>query len=59
MPLVNLTPEQIALIEHDIHKAGISFSHLEADLVDHICCFVEELMGHGISFESSLQRAKH
>ncbi|RPJ76118.1 MAG: hypothetical protein EHM20_07905 [Alphaproteobacteria bacterium] len=58
MPLVSLTPDQINQIEQDIKMAGIRFSHLETDLLDHICCYVEELMVTGISFEKALQKAK-
>ena len=58
MPSVNLSAEQVQKIQQDVHESGISFSHLEADLVDHICCYVEELMEYGQSFEQAYKKAR-
>ncbi|MBN1596768.1 MAG: hypothetical protein JW894_00595 [Bacteroidales bacterium] len=56
--LVKLNPDQIRFIEDDVRKAGIGFSHLETDLIDHICCYVEELMDIGNSFEDAYKKVK-
>lgn len=58
MPSVNLTIEQIHKIRQDVQRAKVSFSHLEADLIDHICCYVEEFMEYGLSFEQAYARAR-
>jgi hypothetical protein len=47
--------DQISL---DIGRAEISFSHLPADLIDHICCDVEYEMQNGMTFSEAYQRVK-
>jgi hypothetical protein len=58
MPCNKLTPTEVQFIESDIAKANIRFSHLEADLLDHICCLVEDQMDRGLSFEKALAQVK-
>ena len=38
----SLTDEQIDFIAEDIRNRGISLKSLEDDLLDHICCFIEQ-----------------
>lgn len=38
----NLTDEQIDLIANDIRIRGVFTQSLQEDLLDHICCFIEE-----------------
>jgi hypothetical protein len=38
----NLTDEQIDFIAEDIRRRGVSLKSLEDDLLDHICCFIEQ-----------------
>lgn len=38
----NLTDEQIDFIAGDIRIRGVSSQSLQEDLLDHICCFIEE-----------------
>lgn len=38
----NLTDEQIDLIAEDIRVRGVFSQSLQEDLLDHICCFIEE-----------------
>jgi hypothetical protein len=41
------------LIEADVHQARITLSHLPQELIDHICCEVEELMSTGKTFDEA------
>jgi len=56
--LVKLSTGQIHQIEKDVQQAGINFSHLSSDLVDHICCYVEELMENGKNFEKAYAQVR-
>jgi hypothetical protein len=47
--------DQISL---DIGRAEITFSHLPADLIDHICCDVEYEMRNGMTFSEAYNRVK-
>lgn len=53
-----LDEKQIALVCQDVESAGINFSHLETDLVDHVCCNIEHYMNQGISFNQAYARVK-
>ena len=56
MPELSL--QHIDLISHDISRQEIIFSHLLEDLVDHVCCDVENEMQKGMSFTEAYQRVK-
>jgi hypothetical protein len=45
-----LSKDQIARVAGDVENEGINFSHLGADLTDHICCEIEQHMDKGLSF---------
>lgn len=54
---MKLKNSQIEFIELDLRKRGISFEDLREDLVDHICCEVEQLMDEGLTFMDAYHRA--
>jgi len=45
-----LSLHDIARISSDIRKQEITFSHLPDELIDHVCCDVEDEMHNGLSF---------
>lgn len=47
---MKLKDSQIAFIEQDLHRRGITFDPLHEDLVDHICSEVENQMKAGTKF---------
>ncbi|MFN8254239.1 MAG: hypothetical protein U0W24_01035 [Bacteroidales bacterium] len=53
-----LDDNQLATVTRDVEKEGINFSHLSTDLVDHICCEIENYMYQGISFSESYDLVK-
>lgn len=50
--------ENINLIIADVSRSGISFSHLQDELIDHICCEVEMELEKGLSFEKAYMLVK-
>ena len=54
----DLTSANIEIIIAEVSKANISFSHLRDELIDHICCEVENEMQNGISFENAFEKVK-
>lgn len=56
--MLSLTREDIELISHDIQRQEITFSHLPDDLLDHLCCDVEEEMAHGLEFPDAYALVK-
>ena len=56
MPELSL--HHIDQICRDISRQEITFSHLLEDLIDHVCCDVEDEMRKGMSFTDAYQRVK-
>ena len=54
----SLTDLQVELIRGDIRQNGIEMSDLEDDLLDHICCALEEELDVNSSFESAYSKIK-
>lgn len=53
-----LTKQQIEQIENDVRKADIYYSHLSNDLIDHICCDIENLMEQGYIFHEAYKKVQ-
>jgi len=54
----SLTDLQVELIRGDIRQNGIEMTDLEDDLLDHICCALEEELDVNSSFESAYSKIK-
>lgn len=50
-----LSKNEIDFIKDDVKKSEITFSHLEEELIDHLCCMVEELVNDGCTFEVAVE----
>jgi hypothetical protein len=53
-----LTLQHVDLISRDITDQEITFSHLRDDLIDHVCCDVENEMQNGLTFPEAYRRVK-
>lgn len=53
--MFSLTEQQIAFIENDIKVRGISSPDLSIDLLDHICCLIEDKLDEYRTFETVYQ----
>jgi hypothetical protein len=54
----DLSLHHIDLISRDISRQEIVFSHLIHDLIDHVCCDVENEMQNGLSFADAYGKVK-
>ena len=54
MPELSL--HHIDQISRDISRQEITFSHLLEDLIDHVCCDVENEMQNGLSFSEAYRK---
>ncbi|GAB3218267.1 hypothetical protein J0A67_02405 [Algoriphagus aestuariicola] len=52
-----LEDKEVSFIKGEIEKSKISISELKDDLLDHFCCFIENELNKGRSFESSYVKA--
>jgi len=53
-----LTIQQTEYISTVVEREHIHFSHLAAELIDHICCDVEKEMQQGVSFMDAMNRVE-
>ena len=53
-----LSIDNINLIISDVKKQEISFSHLADELIDHLCCDVEDEMLNGLDFSEAYKQVK-
>ena len=56
MPELSL--HHIEQISRDVSRQEITFSHLLEDLIDHVCCDVENEMQSGLNFAEAYKRVK-
>jgi hypothetical protein len=53
-----LSENDIDFIKAEVKKSEISFSHLEEEIIDHICCMVEEFINQGYSFDAAFKAVR-
>jgi hypothetical protein len=58
LAMPELSFQNIDRISSDISRQEIYFSHLLDELIDHVCCDVENEMNEGLSFEEAYKRVK-
>ncbi len=51
--MCSLTKRQIEEISTNLHHAGVNYSHLFEDLLDHICCDIESLMLQNMDYKKA------
>jgi uncharacterized membrane protein (DUF106 family) len=56
--MVELSYKHIEVIKNEVCNAGITYSHLQYDLIDHICCDIENEMQKGLAFEKAYSEVK-
>jgi hypothetical protein len=54
-----LSAAHVGFITRDVRRKQITFSHLLDDLIDHICCDVEDEMQQGLTFEKAYHKVKN
>lgn len=56
---MKLSSEQIGIIQERVESSNIGIQTLKDDIIDHLCCVVEDQLGKGKNFETSLEGAIH
>jgi hypothetical protein len=56
---MKLSPEQIGIIQERVESSNIGIQTLKDDIIDHLCCVVEDQLDKGKNFDSSLEKAIH
>ena len=56
--MYDLTEAEIDLISYDIDRQGLTYTLLKTELLDHICCDIEEEMEQGMTFNEAYRKVK-
>jgi len=48
--MAELTDKELALLSREIDKQGLTYTQLQKELLDHLCCDIEAKMDEGIEF---------
>jgi len=56
--MYQLSHEQVNLIRKEVERQDIHFRHLAHDLVDHLCCEIEEMLLRGMPFQQALHEVR-
>ena len=51
-----LTFEQLEIIQQYVSENGLLILEVQEDVVDHLCCLIEEKMEEGFDFENGNRR---
>ncbi len=57
-PACKLSDDRIEIIRKEVRQSNLSLPGLEDELIDHLCCLVEDAMGAGCSFEEAYRNVK-
>ena len=49
--MIQLSEQQVEFILNDIRRNGIEMEELQQNLLDHICCVIENEMPYNSNFE--------
>ncbi len=56
--MFELTEKEIEKISCDIDRQGLTYTRLKNELLDHICCCIEEEMENGMTFNDAYRKVK-
>src|SRR6056297_2024271 len=51
--IAEVVDSNIERIRSDLETRGLTYDRLQEDILDHVCCMVEERMEHGEDFDTS------
>jgi hypothetical protein len=56
--MAELTDKEIRRLNREIEKQGLTYTELQQELLDHLCCDVEAQMEEGLEFIKALEKVK-
>ncbi len=56
--MAELTDKQIRRISQEIARSGLTYTELQEELLDHLCCDVEAEMNDGLEFIKALEKVR-
>lgn len=56
--MAELTEKEIRQLNREIEKQGLTYTELQRELLDHLCCDVEAKMNEGLEFVKALEKVR-
>jgi hypothetical protein len=56
--MIQLTNREIEILSKEIEKQGLTYTQLQKELLDHLCCDIEAKMEEGIEFLKAYEEVK-
>jgi len=56
--MAELTPKEIHILSQEIEKQGLTYTLLQNELLDHLCCDIEAKMEEGLEFLKAFEEVK-
>ncbi len=56
--MAELTEKEIRRLNREIEKQGLTYTELQQELLDHLCCDVEAEMEEGLEFVNALEKVR-
>jgi hypothetical protein len=56
--MIQLTAREIEILSKEIEKQGLTYTQLQKELLDHLCCDIEAKMEEGIEFLKAFEEVK-
>jgi len=56
--MVDISEKEITKVSDDIDRLGLTYTRLKNELLDHVCCNVENYMRSGLTFNEAYRKVK-
>lgn len=56
--MADISEQELALLSRDMDRQGLTYTRLKNELLDHICCQIENYMREGLTFNEAYRKVK-
>ena len=56
--MAELSDKELAFLNREIDKQGLTYTQLQKELLDHLCCDIEAKMDEGIEFLKAFEEVR-
>ena len=57
--MAELTDREIEILNKEINQQGLTYTQLQKELLDHLCCDIEAKMNEGLEFLKAFEEVRH
>jgi hypothetical protein len=56
--MAELSDKELQILSEEIDKQGLTYTQLQKELLDHLCCDIETKMDEGIEFLKAFEEVR-